>query len=137
MELKFALLADHASETRDGKLNIMGTFDAIWGTEAPAAHPKCFLVARLEASVVEGTEHTFRVSLHDGNGNVAGLQSPDLPLRFVPSGPGRPMIANLVLDLTGLHLPQFDDYEFLIRVDGSVMAEVALPFLQLPQHGES
>jgi hypothetical protein len=136
MELKFALLADHASETRDGKLNILGNFDAIWGQSAPATHPKCYLVARFEASIAAGTEHQFKVSLHNGNGDIVGLESPELPLKFVPSGPGRPLVANLILDLTGLQLPEFDDYEFLIRINGHVMAQVPLAFLQIPQHGE-
>jgi hypothetical protein len=131
MELKFALLADHASETKEGKLNIMGTFNAVGANEVPVTHPRCYLVARLECSLAHGTDHTFRVSLHDGNGEIAGMDMPDQPLRFVPSGPGRTLVSNIIIDMVNLRLSEFDDFEFHLRVDGVVVATVPLSLVQI------
>lgn len=55
MDLKFALLADHATLTRDGKLVIVGDFDAITAPKLPATHPQFFVVVRFQASITEGT----------------------------------------------------------------------------------
>ena len=49
MRVKLALLADSANVSREGKLNLLGIFDAIFARELPTSHPHMHLVLRFEA----------------------------------------------------------------------------------------
>jgi hypothetical protein len=59
------------------------------------------------------------------------MDMPDQPLRFVPSGPGRPLVSNIIIDMVNLRLSEFDDFEFHLRVDGVVVATVPLSLVQI------
>jgi hypothetical protein len=131
MELKFAVLADYVSETKEGKLNIMGTFSGIRAQKVPAVHPRCYIAARFHARVSEGTDHTFRIGLYDADGGEVRPLTPDLPLQFTSNGPGRPFVGTVIVDMPALQLPNFGDYEFHILIDGRVMAEVPLSLTEI------
>lgn len=130
MDLKFALVAELVSETRDGKLNIMGTFDRIVASKAPATHHSLHLVARFEARVSEGTQHKVKFGLYDADGAAVIPQSPDIDMVFQNTGPGRPFRGQVILHMAPVKLPKFGDYEFHILVDGHLKAEVPLSLVQ-------
>ena len=126
MDLKFALLADHVNETREGKLNIIGEFNLISAAQVPATHPLLFLVARFQASVSEGTEHELTIGLYDEDGQAALPQSPTFPIKFVPQGRGLPLRAQVVAQLGGLRFDHFGSFEFHLLVNGRLEARVPL-----------
>ena len=49
MHVSFALFADAANISQEGKLNILGVFDALQVAAVPAVHPRATLVVRLKA----------------------------------------------------------------------------------------
>src|SRR6185436_5289009 len=48
VDVKLALLADGANATAEGKLNILGIFNALHAASFPCAHPHMCLVLRFE-----------------------------------------------------------------------------------------
>ena len=62
MHLSFALFADAANISQEGKLNILGVFDAVQCGTLPTIHPRAHLVVRLKGGQEDVGTHT--VSLH-------------------------------------------------------------------------
>lgn len=50
MHVSFALFADAANLSQEGKLNILGVFDALHVAQFPAIHPRATLVVRLKGT---------------------------------------------------------------------------------------
>lgn len=126
MDLKFALLADHVTETREGKLVIVGEFNMIWSEQVPIRHGPFFLLARFEARVSEGVSHKIRIALVDEDGNQTLPPSPEIPINFAPTGPGYPLRGQVVVHFGSVEFPKPGDYEFHILVDGHIKAVVPL-----------
>lgn len=133
MELEFALVADAANISREGKLNIAGEFNTISGPRTPVSWPRMTFVARLNAHVAEGSAHTALLVINDADGNEL-LRSPDFPLEFTPSGPGRPLRAGIVVDLVGTRFPKYGDYEINLLVDGRHMGSAPI-YVSRPAQG--
>ncbi len=62
MHVSFALFADAANLSQEGKLNILGVFDAVQVPSLPAVHPRATLVVRLKGTRSDVGSHA--VSLH-------------------------------------------------------------------------
>lgn len=133
MELKLALIADYATTTGDGKLVVVGDFDTIIAPSAPVRHHRMFLIARFEAGVSEGTLHKLRIILRDEHGKPLEHFSIETELRFVPTRPGRPLVAAFLADLRLLEFPRYGDYEFQLLVDGRVAGSIPLTVTPPPQ----
>lgn len=73
MYIQFALFADGANISQEGKLNILGVFDAVQVQGLPAVHPRATLVVRLKGSRAD--EGVHRVGLHWLNPSGAELWS--------------------------------------------------------------
>jgi len=58
MHVSFALFADAANLSQEGKLNILGVFDALQVASLPAIHPRAHLVVHLKGSGVDVGAHT-------------------------------------------------------------------------------
>lgn len=140
MELKFALVADHVAETREGKLIIVGEFDVVWAPEIPAQFGPFYLVLRLEARVSEGTDHKIKVGLFDADGQEVIPMSPELTVRFGSTGPGYPLRAQITVHFAAAQFPAYGDYEFHIIVDGRFLGSVPIRVLrpnQPSRHGQA
>jgi hypothetical protein len=71
MKITLAVLADYANITREGKLNILGIFDAINTQDFPVTHPQMQLVMRFEADVSEaGKAKKLEIKLMDDDGRT-------------------------------------------------------------------
>jgi hypothetical protein len=122
IELKFALLADHVTETREGKLVIVGEFDTIAAPAAPVTHAPMFLVARLEAAETEELEaHEFRLGLFAEDGREIVPLSPPNPIRLLRTGAGR-LRGQIIVQLGAVTFPDFGIYEFRLVVDETELA---------------
>ena len=98
MHVTFALFADAANLSQEGKLNIMGVFDALQVGTLPALHPRATLVVHLKGSAADAGTH--RVSLQwlspSGTEGLVGVTAmdtsfADVTVSFVASddkGPG-------------------------------------------------
>ena len=59
MHVSFALFADSANISQEGKLNILGVFDALQVANLPAVHPRATMVVRLKALPEDAGRHTL------------------------------------------------------------------------------
>src|SRR3981081_3649839 len=94
MHISFAVFADAANLSQEGKLNVLGVFDAVQVAGLPTIHPRTHFVVRLKADGDDTGAHklTFRWlpplegGLWASPGEMSWAQSPnpmfelDLPI---------------------------------------------------------
>ena len=56
MQVAFALFADAANLSQEGKLNVLGVFDALQVGSLPAVHPRAHLVVHLKGTPTDVIE---------------------------------------------------------------------------------
>lgn len=124
MQVKLAVVADHANVSAEGKLNILGIFDRIVVSSLPAVHPQMHLVVRLEAHPAERDRaHPVEVRLHDPDGQAVFELKGDV----VPQGlPGEAITANHIIGINNLVLARTGEYLFVVFVDHDLKAETPL-----------
>ncbi len=81
METKIAVLADYASMSIGGKLNVLGVFGAIFAERVPIAHAQMFVVARFDLAPQEcGMKHVITQMIDaDGKQIISIEQRVDIP----------------------------------------------------------
>ena len=124
MHISFAVFADGANLSQEGKLNVLGVFDALQVGGFPALHPRTHFVLRLKGSLEDIGNHrlTFRwlnpsdeeLWSSDGELNVAPGANPTFEMDL-------PVIA--VIDLP-LNAPGL--YTMRVALDGEPTADVRL-----------
>jgi hypothetical protein len=128
MHVTFALFADAANLSQEGKLNILGVFDALQVGSLPALHPRATLVVHLKGSPADAGSH--RVTLQWINPSGTELWSSDGELGVVPPPSGVvemdfPLIAQLDLPLDAA-----GRYVMRVGLDGTTHAEVQVQVRQ-------
>lgn len=124
MHVSFALFADAANISQEGKLNILGVFDALQVGQLPALHPRAHLVVRLKGGAPDIGRHS--VSLRWVNPRGVELWSSDgeIEVEGVP-----PMATEMDLPLIAaidLPLDESGAYTMRISLDATPHAEVGL-----------
>lgn len=131
MDVAFALLADAANISREGKLNILGAFDRIYGSKFPLTWPRMVLVTRFEASAAEyGSEKSLEIVTLDADGKRLGSASGKMKIGTGQSG--RQIKINHVLPM-GMTFPTPGQYSIEILVNGEPKAAVPLEVVQREQ----
>ncbi len=139
MDIAFALLADAANVSREGKLNILGAFDRINGAQFPLTWPSMVLVTRFIASAAEyGQEKSIEIITLDADGKRLGAATGTMQVPS-PEG-GRALKINHILPMT-LTFPGPGEYSIEILVNGEPKAAVPLDVVarqdaQPPADGE-
>ena len=124
MHISFAVFADAANLSQEGKLNILGVFDAVQVAGLPTIHPRTHFVVRLKANGDDTGQHklTFRwlspfdEELWSSTGEMTVAPSPnpvfevDLPIIAV---------VDLPLNVVG-------QYTMQVTLDGKVTATARL-----------
>ena len=109
-------LCDAATD-QQGKLNILGTFDAIHAVKFPAEHPQCAVAIRLRFTAVEAGEHKFKLLLVDVDGKP--LIPPAEGTLNVPIPAGmESATVNLVMNYQRLRFNKPGRYSFDLAIDG-------------------
>ena len=140
MEVAFALLADAANVSREGKLNVLGAFDRIYGGQFPLTWPRMVLVTRFVASPAEfGAEKALEIVTLDADGKRLGAATGKMQVPTPPAG-GRALKINHVLPMT-VTFPGPGEYSIEILVNGEPKAAVPLEVVarqdgQQPPDGE-
>src|SRR5678816_3202738 len=124
MHVSFAVFADGANLSQEGKLNVLGVFDALQVGGFPSIHPRTHFVLRLKGTMDDVGNH--RLSFRWMNPGDEELWSSDGELNVAP-GPNPafemdlPIIAVIDLPLNSAGL-----YEMQVSLDGILVSEVRL-----------
>lgn len=130
MEVDLAVIADAANVSQEGKLNVLGIFDTIWGTRFPLRHGTMVFVVRVEGTFAEQGDHRLELRLIDADG--AQIFKAEGPLRLAGATPGRPLKPHIILGLSGVVFPAAGDYSFEVLIDGVHKRSVPLYVAQTP-----
>lgn len=133
MHVAFALFADAANISQEGKLNILGVFDAVQVAQTPAMHPRAHLVVRLKATGSDAGRHQLAFHWLDPDGVEVWSSDGELEV-------GHPPLAAAEMDMPvivplDLPLPVPGAYRMRIAVDGSPAAEVRLEVHEAARFG--
>ena len=124
MHVAFALFADAANLSQEGKLNILGVFDALQVGALPALHPRATLVVHLKGSALDVGSHRVTLRWMSPSGNELWSSEGELGVATPPQGVLEmdfPLIAQL-----DLPLDQSGGYVMRVGLDGDTRAEVPL-----------
>jgi hypothetical protein len=122
MQVSFALFADAANLSQEGKLNVLGVFDALQVGAIPAVHPRAHLVVHLKGTSMDVGPHTVTLRWLNPEGSELWSSTGDLNVGPPPSGVTEmdlPLIAqiDLPIDAAG-------GYTMSIALDGALTADV-------------
>jgi hypothetical protein len=124
MHVTFALFADAANLSQEGKLNILGVFDALQVGTLPALHPRATLVVHLKGSALDVGTHRVSLRWMSPSGSELWSSEGELSVVTPPQGVLEmdfPLIAQL-----DLPLDQGGGYLMRVGLDGNTHAEVPL-----------
>ena len=125
------MLADAANVSREGKLNILGAFDRIYGSKFPLQWPRMVLVTRFEASAAEfGSEKSLEIVTMDADGKKLGHATGKM--KIGEGRAGRQIKINHVLPM-GMTFPAPGEYSIVVLVNGESKATVPLEVVQREQ----
>jgi hypothetical protein len=124
MNISFALFADAANLSQEGKLNILGVFDAVQVGTLPAVHPRANLVVRLKGTRTDVGSHSVTMRWLNPEGHELWNSTGELNVASPPVGVTEmdlPLIAalDLPVDTVG-------SYTMSIMLDGEAKGEVRL-----------
>lgn len=124
MRVSFALFADAANLSMEGKLNVLGVFDALQVGTLPSVHPRAHVVVRLEGGPGDVGTHVITLRWLNPQGNELWTSTGELNVASPPPGVvdlDFPLIAavDLPLDSTGT-------YHMAVDIDGAPHGDVKL-----------
>lgn len=124
MHVTFALFADAANLSQEGKLNILGVFDTLQVGTLPALHPRATLVVHLKGSAADVGNHRVSLQWLSPGGTELWSSEGELGIAAPPAGVIEmdfPLIAqlDLPLDLAGGYLMR-------VGLDGQTHAEIPI-----------
>ena len=124
MHISFALFADAANISQEGKLNILGVFDAVQVGALPTMHPRATLVVRLKATRDDIGNHPLAFGWINPRGAQLWGSTGEVNV-------GAPPTHVVEMDLpvvAAIDLPIDQPGTFLMRIslDGQIAAEVPL-----------
>ena len=124
MHVSFALFADAANLSQEGKLNVLGVFDAVHVAQFPALHPRATLVVRLKGSPSDAGVHPM--TLRWVNPRGAELWSSTAELKVAtPPGQTAEMDMPVIVQID-LPLDSPGDYRMFVELDGVRRTEALL-----------
>ena len=124
MHVSFALFADSANISQEGKLNILGVFDALQVASLPAVHPRATMVVRLKALPDDVGRHTLGFVWNGPEGDEMWSSSGQLDVGAPP--PGASELDVPVIAAIDLPIQQSGTHVMRIMLDGDICAELLL-----------
>jgi len=130
MQVVFALFADAANLSQEGKLNVLGVFDALQVGAVPAMHPRAHLVVHLKGKLADVGLHSVTLRWINPNGSELWTSTGELNVGQPPSGVTEmdlPLIAqiDLPIDAAGA-------YRMTVSLDNRQSAEVPVQVRTTP-----
>jgi hypothetical protein len=133
MKIAYALLANSAEFSADGKLYMLGgDIDTLYAPSLPVTQPALTLALKLLAPSVEcDVEHRLRVDLAGPEG---GLIEPGMDLTFIPRAKlgdeSRDVGVGFALVFQRLVFTQFGEHTFRVMIDGQEARSLPLSIAQ-------
>jgi len=124
VHLSFALFADAANISQEGKLNILGVFDALQVGALPAVHPRATLVVRLKAQEGDEGSHTLAFGWVGPNGAEIWSSSGEIEVGTPP--PGAYELDIPVIAAIDLPIQEIGAHTMRVALDGELRAELNL-----------
>jgi len=132
MDVTVAVLCDAATDYQ-GKLNLLGAFDAILARELPLVHPQCSVALRFVFERAEQGGHRMQLKLSDEDGQeVAPPAEFQATCQFPPDDPRQFISQNLILNLQRLRFEKAGRYSFDLSVNGKHEARIPLSIVHQP-----
>src|ERR1041385_5617058 len=122
MLVAFALFADAANLSQEGKLNVMGVFDALQVGSVPAVHPRAHLVVHLKGTLSDVGRHTVTLRGINPKGSDLWTSTGELNVGQPPAGVSEmalPLIAQI-----DLPIDSGGPYRMTVSLDDRESAEV-------------
>jgi hypothetical protein len=124
MHVSFALFADAANLSQEGKLNILGVFDAVQVGGVPSVHPRATIVVRLKGSPADSGSHRVLMRWVNPSGVELWSSMGEIEVGAAP-GSVDEMDLPLIMSLD-LPLDELGAYAMQISLDDQPQAEVRL-----------
>src|SRR3954471_11751878 len=86
MDVTFAVFADAANLSQEGKLNVLGVFDALQVAQFPAVHPRAHLVVHLKGFQADVGRHTVTLRWINPQGSELWNSTGELNVGQPPPG---------------------------------------------------
>ena len=122
MQVSFALFADAANLSQEGKLNILGVFDALQVGALPSIHPRAHLVVHLKGTSLDAGTHSVSLRWINPSGRELWQSTGELNVGSPPAGVlemDLPLIAQI-----DLPVDEAGGYVMSIAVDGKRTIDV-------------
>lgn len=124
MHISFAVFADGANLSQEGKLNVLGVFDALAVGGFPAVHPRTHFVVRLKGTTDDAGAHRLSFAWVSPSEEI--MWSSDGELNVAP-GPNPAFEMDLpIIAVIDLPLNQAGLYTMQVSLDDELVAEVRL-----------
>jgi hypothetical protein len=124
MHISFALFADAANLSQEGKLNVLGVFDALQIGTLPAVHPRATLVVRLKADHEDVGVHAMAFGWVGPSGDEIWSSSGEVEVGAPP--PGATEIDIPVIAAIDLPIQEAGTHSMRIELDGELRTELFL-----------
>ncbi|HEY7414631.1 MAG TPA: hypothetical protein VH593_05530 [Ktedonobacteraceae bacterium] len=124
VKVHFALIADTANFSTDGKLNIIGLFNTVYVPSLPATHLQMRLIVQyiIEPSDIGAARHLV-IHFRDPDGaELFGIESTEPIRTSSPLGLTVPQVADIQL----LRFEKYGEHTFAVEIDGVELATVPL-----------
>ncbi len=124
MEIEAFLLCDAATQGQ-GKLNVLGAFDAIFAKKMPVTLSTCSITTRIRFEKIEDGDHSVKIHIINQDGKNIG---PNLEggVSVKTREGSDSTVANLILNIQGLKFEQYGTYRIDLAIDGNIKASVPL-----------
>jgi hypothetical protein len=120
VHISFAVFADAANISQEGKLNVLGIFDALHVGGFPSTHPRAHFVVRVKGGPSDAGTH--RLTFHWLNPNDTELWTSTGELA-VEAGPTAALEMDLpIIAVVDLPLDSSGQYTMRVELDGEPVA---------------
>lgn len=124
MHISFAVFADAANLSQEGKLNVLGIFDALHVSGFPSMHPRAHFVVRVKGGAADTGTH--RLTFHWLNPHDTELWASSGELA-VEAGPVPALEMDLpIIAVVDLPLDSSGQYTMRVELDGEPVARTSV-----------